>query len=271
MKTAALLPLLLALLLGCAGEAPPGSDASAADAAPLDALDAAPDAAQGVDAAPDLEPDALADAAPDGDAGDGQVNDAATHDAAPLDAAEVDVAPACGAMTPGDCCGVRCPATGAHAGRSVCSAGRCGFVCEAGFGDCDGDPSNGCEVDLATAFANCGACGNRCPAGAGGAGAVCRGGRCALACPVRSGDCNDDPADGCETNVDTNPRACGACGVTCSAPTGRCSAGNCAAGCSAGYALCADGCANTAIDRENCGGCGRRCAMGQACVMYRCV
>jgi hypothetical protein len=34
-------------------------------------------------------------------------------------------------------------------------------VCSTGFGDCDGNPSNGCEVDLTTPTA-CGACGNVC-------------------------------------------------------------------------------------------------------------
>jgi hypothetical protein len=37
----------------------------------------------------------------------------------------------------------------------------CKPVCSSGFGDCDGNPSNGCEVDLTTPSA-CGACGNVC-------------------------------------------------------------------------------------------------------------
>lgn len=50
---------------------------------------------------------------------------------------------------------------------SVCSNGT--FVltgCAAGFADCDGNPANGCEVEIADDQDNCGACGNVCPPGA---------------------------------------------------------------------------------------------------------
>jgi len=45
---------------------------------------------------------------------------------------------------------------------STCNAGNCGFVCSAGFQDCDGSPANGCEVNLATDTNHCGVCGNLC-------------------------------------------------------------------------------------------------------------
>jgi alpha-tubulin suppressor-like RCC1 family protein len=35
-------------------------------------------------------------------------------------------------------------------------------VCPVDFADCDGDPSNGCEVDLASSRESCGACDHRC-------------------------------------------------------------------------------------------------------------
>ncbi len=38
-------------------------------------------------------------------------------------------------------------------------------VCPAGFADCDGNPVNGCEVNLKTNQRNCGACGISCPDG----------------------------------------------------------------------------------------------------------
>jgi hypothetical protein len=38
----------------------------------------------------------------------------------------------------------------------------CGLACAAGWGDCNGDPSNGCETDLTTTAAHCGACGHAC-------------------------------------------------------------------------------------------------------------
>src|SRR5579864_3369512 len=39
------------------------------------------------------------------------------------------------------------------------------LVCPAGFADCDGNPANGCEVNLNTDSQNCGACGISCPSG----------------------------------------------------------------------------------------------------------
>jgi hypothetical protein len=48
-------------------------------------------------------------------------------------------------------------------GSNACDANNdvCVPVCSTGFGDCDHNPSNGCEADLTTATA-CGACGNVC-------------------------------------------------------------------------------------------------------------
>lgn len=40
-------------------------------------------------------------------------------------------------------CGAAC--TVAAAGSPVCAAGECGAACDPGHGDCDGNPSNGCE------------------------------------------------------------------------------------------------------------------------------
>jgi hypothetical protein len=52
------------------------------------------------------------------------------------------------------------------------------LACPAGRGDCDADPSNGCEVDLSDDADNCRACGHACSA-AGAATAMCIDGRCA--------------------------------------------------------------------------------------------
>ena len=38
-------------------------------------------------------------------------------------------------------------------------------MCNAGYVDCDGNPSNGCEADLSIDSSNCGACGHACPTG----------------------------------------------------------------------------------------------------------
>ena len=70
-------------------------------------------------------------------------------------------------------------------------------TCDDGFGDCNGDPADGCEAALDT-LSDCGACGTTCSVADGTA--ACSGGICAVAsCDDGFGDCNGDPADGCET------------------------------------------------------------------------
>jgi len=68
-------------------------------------------------------------------------------------------------------CATTC-ASGDNA-TAACAAGRCGFTCEAGYGDCDGDAMNGCEANFQTSARNCRACGLACAAGLD-----CRGGLC---------------------------------------------------------------------------------------------
>ena len=47
---------------------------------------------------------------------------------------------------------------------TTCSSGQCKLVnCRAGFADCDGTSSNGCEVDVQIDPSNCGVCGTVCP------------------------------------------------------------------------------------------------------------
>jgi hypothetical protein len=48
----------------------------------------------------------------------------------------------------------------------VCRDGRCVMACAAGFADCNGAGSDGCETDLGTDGHNCGACGHDCKGGA---------------------------------------------------------------------------------------------------------
>lgn len=54
-----------------------------------------------------------------------------------------------------------CPQGGPNQLRG-CSKGLCTYECAPGFADCNGDPKDGCEVDLRIHQANCGACGNAC-------------------------------------------------------------------------------------------------------------
>ena len=79
--------------------------------------------------------------------------------------------------TVGSCgaCGRACALANATAS---CAAGACAVAsCAAGFGNCDGVASNGCETDLRGSNGNCGRCGAVC-----GAGTVCSGGACGSIC-----------------------------------------------------------------------------------------
>ncbi|MEI8259157.1 MAG: hypothetical protein WCJ30_26105, partial [Deltaproteobacteria bacterium] len=58
-------------------------------------------------------------------------------------------------------CGNVCPAR-ANA-TPTCAARACGFACNTGFRDCNGNPADGCEINNQTDRNNCGACGNVCP------------------------------------------------------------------------------------------------------------
>ncbi len=65
-----------------------------------------------------------------------------------------------------------CTAPNASAGCAM--DGACAlFACDFGYGDCNGDYSDGCEVDLSADTNNCGGCGFTC-----GANAPCNGGLC---------------------------------------------------------------------------------------------
>ncbi len=47
-----------------------------------------------------------------------------------------------------------------------CVGGACAVgTCDTSYGDCDGEPDGGCESNLRTSSAHCGACGNGCDAG----------------------------------------------------------------------------------------------------------
>lgn len=123
----------------------------------------------------------------------------------------------CVSMTVGNCCGVACPVA-SGAASATCTAGRCGFVCSPFRGDCDGDPVNGCEVDLERTTAHCGACrapcaeGLRCN-GSAACTTTCRTGL--TACPV---GCVDPQGDAMN---------CGFCGRVCAPPRPSCFNGRC--------------------------------------------
>lgn len=111
----------------------------------------------------------------------------------------------------------------AHA-IATCRAGACAVgTCAKGFADCNGDPSDGCEADLASVD-DCGACGIACPAGDHVV-AACTAGRCAGTCAPGWGDCNRRAKDGCERDLLSDEKNCGKCGARCI--FGRCELGRC--------------------------------------------
>ncbi|MEZ4296816.1 MAG: hypothetical protein R3B70_17755 [Polyangiaceae bacterium] len=151
----------------------------------------------------------------------------------------------------------------------MCTAGMCGVAaCDAGWADCDGNPANGCEVNIAADNGNCGACGSVCSV-ANGTG-TCSMGSCQIAsCNAGFANCDGLAVNGCEINTNTSVGNCGGCGQICAPAnsTGACSGGTCTVGsCNSGFANCngsaVDGCEiNTQADVQNCGACGNNCAV----------
>jgi hypothetical protein len=160
-------------------------------------------------------------------------------------------------------CGAACSTAG---GTASCTAGACHIACNPGFADCDGSAANGCEVNLDTSLTSCGTCGHACSTA--NATPACSAGACTIAaCNAGFADCDHDPTNGCEANLNSSVASCGTCGHACTAAnaTPACSAGACAiAACNAGFADCdrsvANGCEiDTRSDLANCGACGHAC------------
>ena len=156
---------------------------------------------------------------------------------------------------------------------AACVAGLCEAACVAGFDDCDGMASTGCETALrATDGNNCGGCKVRCSFA--NAAATCAMGVCAMGtCAMGFSDCDLNPANGCEVNLGNDREHCGACtGATATCPSGQvCSMGACEASCGAGLTLCAGVCTNTTFDPANCNACGTVCSATEANTFGACV
>lgn len=139
--------------------------------------------------------------------------------------------------------------------------------------DCDGDKTNGCEVDTLTDVDNCGFCTNKCNLANANPSCVAKSqgavqvGACAIdSCTGSYADCDKLPENGCEINTATDPNNCGTCSKTCSSVNGvaGCLFGNCAIACLPGFGDCnndaSDGCErNLNTDPNHCGGCGKKC------------
>jgi hypothetical protein len=151
--------------------------------------------------------------------------------------------------------------------NSVCSVTKC----SQGYGDCDNNPANGCEVMLGSDPNNCGMCGTKC-SGLPNANANCMNAMCVIGmCLNGFSDCDKVPGNGCEADLNNDPNNCGACGMKCAAEnnaTVGCSGGKCViTGCSPGFGDCdkqyGNGCEkDVSSDVNNCGACGMTCPGG---------
>jgi hypothetical protein len=164
-----------------------------------------------------------------------------------------------------DHCGACGSSCSVRNGAASCATGSCQVAtCNAGFSDCNGNPADGCEAALNT-LDHCGACGSSCSVANGAA--SCESGSCQVAtCNAGFSDCDGNPANGCETRLDTNDN-CGACGSACSVANGAasCGGGTCqVAACNTGFSNCnglaSDGCEADLRTTDHCGACGNACA-----------
>lgn len=159
-------------------------------------------------------------------------------------------------------CDVSCRA-GANAIAS-CVAGACRVACAAGFGDCDGVQSNGCEASLVSAM-HCGMCGRACTGDTPACNAST--GECLRICSAGQSRCGVRCVD-----RQTDPSNCGACANECPLRANAatlCVDGMCRSRCQPEFGDCdgdaSNGCESTLSTASNCGACGRRCAAGQRC------
>ncbi|MDA2922990.1 fibronectin type III domain-containing protein, partial [Patescibacteria group bacterium AH-259-L07] len=85
-----------------------------------------------------------------------------------------------------------------------CSTGSCGWSCKSGWGNCNGDASDGCETNTNTDVNNCGTCGKACSSAPLDAYDVCSSGSCDWKCnggfsPVGASCVMDAPTQSPET------------------------------------------------------------------------
>lgn len=172
--------------------------------------------------------------------------------------------------TPRYCCPTHgdCSGASVYATNNVCISST--LVCDAGWGNCNLDNKDGCELDLYNDPANCGGCAAACSSSH--LTPHCSVGQCDGACDTGFDDCDlDKRSNGCEINLTNDPAHCGACDVVCAGLVANATGVTCVAStctfalCTTGHANCnkntADGCeVDTTQDVDHCGGCGNKCS-----------
>jgi hypothetical protein len=92
------------------------------------------------------------------------------------------------------------------------------------LGEGGSDASIPCEAGVLNDPTNCGGCGHVCTFRPNSIPA-CDNGQCGLSCNTNFGDCDNQIDNGCETQLATDPKNCGACGRDCAG--GACAGGRC--------------------------------------------
>jgi hypothetical protein len=155
--------------------------------------------------------------------------------------------------------------------QAQCVDGECVMgACDDGWADCNLNPLDGCETPLGTVD-DCAACDDLCVFP--NAEASCVDGVCVMGdCIHPWADCNQNPDDGCEANLNSAEN-CGECGYACEALE-VCYQGKCILECPDGTVDCQDSCVDVMTDDLNCGACGVECVAANgsaACEEGECV
>ena len=164
-------------------------------------------------------------------------------------------------------------------GGTVCAGGVCGLVCTGATTLCGSGANAFCTLTDDDPE-NCGACGHSCtPVNVDNK--ACAKGMCGYhQCETDYGDCDDNPANGCETCLSCSTTNCGGCGINCEAVNvvnlgctgspGACTWDSCKSGWANCDANAGNGCETPDSDTT----CGTACdnctTTGQHCVAGAC-
>jgi len=154
---------------------------------------------------------------------------------------------------------------------TLCMDGICRLGCVAGLDNCDQNAANGCETNISTNPAHCGACQADCDLD-NVVDYKCEGGNCTIdfeagGCLSGFLDVNGYADDGCEVDTTSDPLNCGGRDIVCSSNNGTpdCYGGICTIVCEDGFDDCDDDPASNGCEIEtdgnvsHCGACDNVC------------